>query len=390
MELLSINLKNFRNFTQKKIDLSPKLTVIIGPNGSGKTNILESALLLSGIRSHKVETDLDLIKLGKDEAKIEGEVFDLDIKSKLTMNMVIDDGRFVKKTYFVNSIKKRFIDFAAYLSVVVFEPADLELVAGTPSFRRHHLDSLLCQVDSDYWRNINAYQKIIARRNKLLVRILEGKAKKNELDFWDARLLEHGAIVSKKRHEFFGFLNFLAVAPITGPVTTFPPASARSTQKPVVDQKDQVELRAVGSPSSRATRKGQLGGFSWELKQSELNKEKLLKNRERDISAGITLSGPHRDDFRFMYKGHDLAFFGSRGEQRMAVLSLKLAELEFVSLKIKSRPVLALDDIFSELDWDHRKAVLSTVGKQQTIVTAAEVDSVPRQLIKEARIIQLG
>ena len=91
-----------------------------------------------------------------------------------------------------------------------------------------------------------------------------------------------------------------------------------------------------------------------------------------------------------MYKGHDLAFFGSRGEQRMAVLSLKLAELEFVSLKIKSRPVLALDDIFSELDWDHRKAILSTVGKQQTIVTAAEVDSVPKQLLKRARVINLA
>ena len=132
-----------------------------------------------------------------------------------------------------------------------------------------------------------------------------------------------------------------------------------------------------------------MSGLSFVFKQSELSREKLLKNRERDIAAGVTLSGPHRDDFRFMYKGHDLAFFGSRGEQRMAVLSLKLAELEFVSLKIKSRPILALDDIFSELDWDHRRAVLSTVAKQQTIVTAAEVDSVPKQLLKRAKLIEL-
>ena len=129
--------------------------------------------------------------------------------------------------------------------------------------------------------------------------------------------------------------------------------------------------------------------LSFVFKQSELNREKLLRNRERDIAAGVTLSGLHRDDFRFMYKGHDLAYFGSRGEQRMAVLSLKLAELEFVSLKIKSRPILALDDIFSELDWNHRRAVLSTVSKQQTIVTAAEVDSVPKQLLKKAKVIEL-
>src|SRR4030066_544857 len=111
MELLSINLKNFRNFTQKKIDLNPKLTVIIGPNGSGKTNILEAILFLSGIKSYKVETDLDLIKFSKDEAKVEGEVFDINVKNKLTANMVVSDGRFINKTYFVNSIKKRFIDF---------------------------------------------------------------------------------------------------------------------------------------------------------------------------------------------------------------------------------------------------------------------------------------
>ena len=349
MELLSLSLKNFRNFSQKKIDFDPKLTVIVGPNGSGKTNILESALLLSGIRSHKVETDLDLIKFGKFEAKIEGETADVTVKNKLTVNMQVLDERFVKKAYFVNSIKKRLADFAQFLSVVVFEPADLELVAGTPSFRRHHLDSLLCQIDKDYWRNIGAYQKIITRRNKLLVRIMEGKSKKAELDFWDLRLLEHGSFVSKKRAEFFEFLNFL----------------------------------------EEGHKFGEIGGFSWELKQSELSREKLFRNRDRDISAGMTLSGPNRDDFRFNYKGHDLAFFGSRGEQRMAVLSLKLAELEFVSLKIKSRPVLALDDIFSELDWDHRRAVLSTVSKQQTIVTAAEVDSVPKQLLKKAKLIEL-
>src|SRR3989344_5232748 len=144
MELLSLGLKNFRNFSQKKIDFDPKLTVIIGPNGSGKTNILEAVLLLSGVRSAKVETDLDLVKFAKSEAKIEGEAAEIGVKNKLTLNMQVFDERIVNK---------------------------------------------------DYWRNIGAYQKIIARRNKLLIRIMEGKAKKAELDFWDLRLLEHGAIV---------------------------------------------------------------------------------------------------------------------------------------------------------------------------------------------------
>ena len=111
MELLSLSLKNFRNFSQKKIDFNPKLTVVVGPNGSGKTNILESALFLCGIRSHKVETDLDLVKFRQYEAKIEGETADVSVKNKLTVNMQVLDERFVKKAYFVNSIKKKACGF---------------------------------------------------------------------------------------------------------------------------------------------------------------------------------------------------------------------------------------------------------------------------------------
>jgi len=129
--------------------------------------------------------------------------------------------------------------------------------------------------------------------------------------------------------------------------------------------------------------------LGWELRQSVVSQEKLLKNRERDIAAGVTLSGPHRDDFKFLAAGRDLSFFGSRGESRMAVLALKLAELEYVRAKNLTMPILALDDIFSELDWQHRKVVIEAVGKQQTIITAAEAESVPKQLFKRAKVIEL-
>ena len=153
-------------------------------------------------------------------------------------------------------------------------------------------------------------------------------------------------------------------------------------------------------PSSANTWGVTLNGFKWNLKQSLITEEKLFKNRERDIAAGVTLSGPHRDDFRFIFKGRrpgeasgpegrDLAYFGSRGEQRMAVLALKLSELEYLKVQRGARPILALDDIFSELDWEHRETVLSVIGNQQTIITAAEKDSVPKKLLKKAKIIEL-
>lgn len=353
MELLNLDLLNFRNFSSKKIQFSPKLTVIIGDNGTGKSNILEAVLLLSGVRPSKVQTDRDLIRFGENEAKVEGKVKNEEVVT-LTINLQ-DQGGTIRKSFFGDSLRKRLVDFIAHLSVVIFHPEDLNLVSGSPSIRRHHLDSLLANIDSEYFRSLSAYTKVVTRRNKVLSRIFEGKAKKSELDFWDERLLEHGSYISKKRRELFEFLNFVepSLAHVNGGKHPF--------------GKD----------------------LSWELKQSIVTEEKLFSNRERDIAAGVTLSGPHRDDFRFQFQKRDLEFFGSRGEQRMAVLALKLSELEFYSVQRGVRPILALDDIFSELDWEHRETVLEVIGNQQTIITAAEVESVPKELLDKAKIIQL-
>lgn len=345
MEILSLNLFNLRNFAKRNFAFDPKLTVLVGPNGAGKSNILEAIAHLSGIRSRPVETDLDLVRFGQSEAKIEARVNGGETKI-LTVNFQVIDETYVKKAYFIDSVKKRFADFRDYLAIVVFEPQDIDLVNGSPSLRRRHLDSFLASLDKQYWREQTAYDKVVIRRNKILARIIEGEARPTELDFWDGRLVEHGHYLSRSRQEFFEFLNFVESA---GPVS----------------------------------------GFSWQLKQSLLTEEKLKKNRERDIAVGMTLSGPHRDDFRFILQKHDLEFFGSRGEQRMAVLALKLAELEYLTGKKGVRPILALDDIFSELDWEHREAVLAVIGKQQTIVTATEIDSVPKKLLKKEKIIKL-
>src|SRR3989344_4952696 len=345
MEIIDLRLINFRNFLTKRIEFSPKLTVIIGPNGSGKSNILEAIGLLSAIKSTRVQTDYDLVKFGKTEAKIEGKIEGFEPKT-LTINFQVIDELYVKKAYFIDSVKKRLIDLSDFLSLVVFGPSDLDLVTGSPAIRRHHLDSELTSIDRNYWRAISGYNKVIVRRNRVLQRISEGFSKPQELDFWDERLIAHAKYISQKRQEFFEFLNL---------------------------------------PAGRQV----LWDYSWQLNQSQITQDKLLRNRGRDIAAGFTLSGPHRDDFQFVYRSKNLEFFGSRGEQRMAVLALKLAELEFYSVKRQTRPILALDDIFSELDWEHREAVLSVIDKQQTIITAAERESVPKELFKKAKLVEL-
>lgn len=370
MEILNLSLKNFRNFSSHKFVFDKNLTVIIGPNGSGKSNILEAISLLCGIRPAHIESDLDLVRFGKSEARVECAVQRAlpggeSEKTTLTINFQVIDERLVKKSYLIDGLKKRFTNFLELLSIVVFHPEDLDLVGGSPSLRRHHLDSLLSSGDRDYWRNISSYNKVVTRRNKILNRIADGRSKPLELNFWDGRLLEHAKYISKKREEFFEFLNrWEGLQSTKGHSRSVPQAQHHS-----------------GS--------GGIGGFGWQLKQSLINEEKLLKNRERDIAAGVTLSGPHRDDFRFMFKKKDLAYFGSRGEQRMVVLALKLSELEYLRVQKGKRSILALDDIFSELDWKHRETVLSVVGNQQTIITAAERDSVPQKLLKKAKVIEL-
>lgn len=350
MEIVSLNLSNYRNFAKKSVTLDKKLTVIVGHNGSGKSNILESIAFLSGIKPSRVETDLDLIRFGTSEAKIVGSVISDGEEKDLRVNFQVNEIGRVAKSFFVDSFKKRLFDFVLIFSTVLFEPADLDLVSGSPSLRRHHIDKFLSSLDLDYWRNISSYNKIVVRRNRILQRITDGKAKPVELNFWDERLLAHAKFISKKRSEFFEFLNFVNVK------------------------------ESIGA---------ELGNISWVLKQSTVTEEKLKGNRERDIAAGVTLSGPHRDDFRFKFKSKDLEFFGSRGEQRMAVLALKLAELEYFRVQRGVRPILMLDDIFSELDWDHRETVISVIGNQQTIITAAEAESVPKDIFKKAEVITI-
>jgi len=359
MEILDLTLVNFRNFTSRKFVFDRNLTVIIGANGAGKSNILEAISLVCGQRPVHIESDLDLVKFGKSEAKISSRVEGSGFSKELIINFQVIDERVIRKSYLIDGFKKRFANFLEIISIVVFHPEDLDLVAGTPSLRRHHLDSLLSASDRDYWRNISSYGKVVTRRNRILNRIAEGKSKPLELNFWDQRLFEHAKYVSKKREEFIEFLNLMESVGFTSEV------------------------------KNSHTSEVFFGGLRFELKQSLINEEKLFKNRERDVAAGVTLSGPHRDDFRFVFKQKDLAYFGSRGEQRMAVLALKLSELEYVKVQRGARPILALDDIFSELDWEHRETVLSVIGNQQTIITAAEKDSVPKKLLKKAKVVEL-
>lgn len=310
-----IKLTNFRNFENKSLNFANDITVIVGPNGAGKTNILESLFLLSTGKSFKAKLEIEMIKYDQELAKIKGDSLEVMITK--------GDNGWPKKKLLVNGVPKRLIDFAGNFKTVLFGPWDMDLVTESPSIRRKFLDSVLSQVDREYRRSVLSYEKGLRQRNRLLWQIRESGVSRSQLLFWNQLLIKNGDYISQRRREFIDFAN--------------------------TDLKYQLEY----DPSA-------------------ISESRLEQYKNEEIAAATTLVGPHRDDFSFVFVNRNLAAYGSRGEQRMGVLWLKMSELNFIENKTSERPTLLLDDIYSELDHEHRDLVLKIADKQQTIITTAD------------------
>ncbi|HSX49101.1 MAG TPA: DNA replication and repair protein RecF [Candidatus Saccharimonadales bacterium] len=320
-----ISVQNFRNLPDKVFSFSPKVTIIVGPNASGKTNLLESIFLLSTGKSFKAGLNEELINEKKEFGRVKGLI---EENKKLEVLLT----RNAYKKLMINGIGKRQVDFAGNLKTVLFAPQDLDLVTSSPSLRRKFLDNVLSIVDKNYHRCILSYEKGLRSRNKLLFRIREENVPRSQLLFWDQLLIKYADYISDLREKLINFIN------------------------------------SNKSESSNS--------FSLIYDKSAISDERLQKYANAEIAAGTTLVGPHRDDFIFKINTHDLSVFGSRGEQRMAVLWLKLSELSFIEKETKNKPTLLLDDIFSELDVKHRKIIFNVSKDQQTIITTADEDFV--------------
>lgn len=370
MFLKQLNLVNFRNYSVLNLDFDQRPTIFVGNNAAGKSNILEAIYLLSTSKSLRVENEDELIKEGEEFAKVEGFIEEGgEMELLVVLNRITDEVKFRKKAL-VNGISKRVLDFIGNLPAVIFYPSDINLVTGAPSLRRWHLDLALAQVDPQYKHTLTHYEQFLFSRNRILKRIREGFAKIDELDYWTDGLVEKGEALSVKRKEFFEYIN--------------------SLEKP-------------------------LGEFGFEYIQSEISVDLLKEKADREIAAAQTIIGPHRDDFDIVILngvkdlsrmrvsnklrdsslvaqndgGRSLRHFGSRGEQRTATLAFKLAQLEYMAEILGKRPILLLDDVFSELDANHRQHVIDIVAKQQTIISTVELENIPQSFLDSARILRV-
>lgn len=366
-----IKLTNFRNFRSKEILFTKDITLILGPNASGKTNILESLYLISTGKSFKAKVEEDVINYKNDIARISGVLSLTSPKSThegtpalglpvsshpSTLEVMVTRGlidiggarpeKAPRKKLLVNGIPRRMVDFAGNFKTVLFGPWDLDLVTESPSIRRKFLDNVLSQVDREYRRSVLSYEKGLRQRNRVLLDIREGNITRDRLLFWNQLLIKNGNYITEKREEFIDFINKLDFK-ING-----------------------LKLNIV-------------------YDKSVISEGRLEHYKNEEVSAATTLVGPHRDDFTFFKGERDLSSFGSRGEQRMGVLWLKMAELSFVEGKSGERPTLLLDDIFSELDDEHKKVVMEISEKQQTIITSVD-DEFAKGLKKITKIDLMG
>ncbi|MFZ2025612.1 MAG: DNA replication and repair protein RecF [Microgenomates group bacterium] len=354
MRIAKTTLQKFRLYEKQSFIFSSGITVLVGQNAIGKTNILEAIALAAVGKSFRAVKDSDMILWGNELARVTHTIVDKKggetiLEILLTTGMV--QGKKTQgKKYLVNGIPRRQVDFVGNLHAVLFAPTDLKLVTESPSVRREYLNTVLVQVDREYRRNLQSYERGLRQRNSLLDRINEGVAARSQLLFWDQLLIKTGSYISEKRKEYIEAVNAYSL--------------------------DDLTYRILYDPSI-------------------ISLSRLLQYADEEIAAKSTLVGPQRDDFRFEKISTDdiyidIARFGSRGEQRLAVLWLKLAELTFIEQKTGDRPVLLLDDIFSELDEESRHIVFAVIDQQQTIITSAEEELLPMlKKIHNAEIIQL-
>lgn len=335
--LKKIELRNFRNYVEKSFDLTGGVNVLFGENAKGKTNLLEAVYLLSTGDSFRARLTDEMVgfneELGKVSGSVEfnGEIVDLEVIVNRGMVM----GKSVnKRKYLVDGASKKKDGLIGFLPSVLFRPEDVEIVGGSPDGRRKLFDRMLSQVDTIYRSSLFTYEHALKRRNKVLDSIREGSMTRYALTFWDGLLIKHGGIIQEKRRDLVSFMNDLF------------------------------------------GRSEMFNKINLEIDASSVSEARLEQYKEAELAAGYTLVGPHKDDYLIREGDRDLAVYGSRGEKRMAMLAIKMGEIYYLEKLSKTKVLLLLDDIFSELDEVHKQEVLNVTKGRQVILTTADENDV--------------
>lgn len=361
MYLKKIKLHSFRNYKSLSFSLTKGINIIYGNNAQGKTNLLESIYVLGLTKSHRSIIDNSLIKNGEEYLTIEGIVCDSSINNKL--NIYIDSKNKILK-YNDTTIKK-VSDYISKLNIIIFYPDDLDLIKGSPITRRKYINMELSQLYSNYYVLINEYNKILKIRNDYLKKLNKKISYDTAyLEIITNYLIDKAIPIIKLRYKFIKKIN----------------EYCSNIFKDIMELE---HFKIEYKPS-----------LNINLNEKELKEKILIEYKDKleyDIKMMSTNIGPHKDDFKFYLGDKNLKYYGSQGQQRVGVLSLKLSEIEIFKKYRETSPILLLDDIFCELDDNKKNNLLKYISRDiQTIITTTDLTNLDEKLIKKSKLFNIN
>lgn len=354
MFIKRLQMLNYRNYNVLDISLGPHVNVFMGDNAQGKTNILEGIYYCAFARSHRTSKDRELINWNSDNALLSVTVGRERLDKRIDIS-ILKDG---KKAIQINKIKiKKIGELFGNFNVVMFSPEDLKIIKDSPGVRRKFIDMELCQLNPKYYYNLVQYNKVLNERNSIL---RNKNINKDILDIYDMQLVEFGYNIIIDRLEYIQKLNKYST----------------KIHSDITSGKEKIEFKYIST-----------------IKDLENIKENfyllLEKNRSRDCERGITSIGPHRDDFTVLINDIDTKSYGSQGQQRTAVLTIKFSSLKIIKELTGEHPVLLLDDVLSELDFSRKRYILSTIGDIQTIITCTGIEDLYEYLDDKSKVFKV-
>lgn len=361
MIVKSLKLSHFRNYSRLNISFHPKMNIIIGKNAQGKTNILESICVLALTKTYKNGVEPNLISFQQKRAKISGKI--KEEKMIKNLSVMIEEGN---KSFSVNQHEvKKIGEYISNLNVIVFTPDDLEIIKGSPHIRRNLLNMQLSQISKTYLSTYNEFNKILKMRNEYLKLLLTSSiADKKYLDIITDQLIDRSVIIYQERKKYIDFIKH-HIGDIYQSIT--------KEKGLIVSYETNVDIDDYETSKLKDTLR-----------------DVYQKYYHKELNYGMTLYGPHRDDFSFYLNGNNLKYFASQGQQKLAILSFKLSEIEIFKAYRKTNPVLLLDDIFSELDIMKRNRLLEFIHSDiQSIITTTDLKSIKSKYTKDAYIYEI-
>ena len=334
MHINKIKLNKFRNYEEEEINLNKGINVFFGDNAQGKTNILESIYLASMGKSFRTKKDKELIKLNNEKSSIEIDYEKIDRNGKIKVE--IQD----KKNIFFNGIKlKRLSEVLGNINIVLFSPDDIQILKNGPAARRRFLDIMISQLRPSYVYHLNLYLKTLEQRNYYLRQIKFENKDKELLSIWNEKLILHAEKIFNYRKEFIEKIK----------------ENINQIHSKITEEKEIIKIKYIS-----------------DCENKEIFKNNLLKSQQLDIQKGYTTKGIHRDDFLVFINDKQLNIYGSQGQHRTVILSLKLTELEIIFQEIGEYPILLLDDFMSELDKKRRNHFLENIKETQVLITCTD------------------